>query len=888
MLIQRQIYLSFVLSSLLLAQTNGQNEAKEQVGGGNLNLSNSQKALDLNSSNVSYKLDATVVTANTFAFQSGEEISARQIATTPNGNGDITSLLKMTPNVQFDTNQLNSNTLGEINPANISISGGLYYQNSFLVDGMSMNNDLSGVRSSGTLESNDPGLERDATMGRSQGLNIDTFLLKSIKVQDSNVGAAYGGFTGGVVEAQTKEAEKDFGVNFAYQISQGNANDGSFSMTKYHIHGNKQDFLNSSSPNQQPKFIRHSFRSSLESKINDKLGVIASFTTTQSYIPLKEFSDATFSQVERKQKRQSYNFFVKTNYQVSDDVSLMASYGYMPQLGVYYQENAKNSKTTMKNGGHMFNSEATIGNSLGFFTANASFSYMEESRRSDSAIMKSWNYSAGDKDWGDPFDYQIEGSFGDEDNKQSDLSLNLTQNFEPYYNDTWESGFNIGAEFSYTYAYFKRLKDSYEATGADVIATAGQCSPNDPWCSSAPMPEEDWGENFGQYFTSLNEYKAGEIDMDNTQLGAFIENESKFDLGDKGDIATRLGLRIDYDTYMQKSPIAPRFSANYRAPWGKDAFKLGTQFTMGANRYYGRNMYAFKLNQGKDALRKTYMRDDPSYAFDSADATVISYDESYDFKQLRIPYDDEFMFGIMQEVGLVNLSSKYIRRFGRDQVRRYVAGSNDSGENIYSYDNSDKSYTNVITLSIGNNTPFMAGAMSNYFSFAFDWTDTTRSYNDYQADLIEQTITWVEYNGQIYKMSELPVSNFAQPLSFRLSTTHSIKLLNTDWTLNNFFRLRMPYNATAQATDADGNILGDGSERDPYIFKDYRIPTRFTWDLRLGIEKQVYKKNTLYANIDVYNVLDKVNLTLSNNSKRNPSLTYEVGRQFWLEVGYRY
>lgn len=34
MLIQRQIYLSFVLSSLLLAQTNGQNEAKEQVGGG--------------------------------------------------------------------------------------------------------------------------------------------------------------------------------------------------------------------------------------------------------------------------------------------------------------------------------------------------------------------------------------------------------------------------------------------------------------------------------------------------------------------------------------------------------------------------------------------------------------------------------------------------------------------------------------------------------------------------------------------------------------------------------------------------------------------------------------------------------------------------------------
>ncbi|TQR27216.1 TonB-dependent receptor, partial [Campylobacter sp. MIT 99-7217] len=138
------------------------------------------------------KLDASVVNANAFAYQSGQEINSQTLKTIPNGNGDITSTLKMLPNVQFDSNQMNSNTPGEIDPANVSISGGLYYQNSFIVDGMNINNDLSGVKNSGRYGTNDPGLERDASMGRSQGLNIDTFLLKSIKVQDSNVGASYG------------------------------------------------------------------------------------------------------------------------------------------------------------------------------------------------------------------------------------------------------------------------------------------------------------------------------------------------------------------------------------------------------------------------------------------------------------------------------------------------------------------------------------------------------------------------------------------------------------------------------------------------------------------------------------------------------------------------
>ncbi|TQR30303.1 TonB-dependent receptor, partial [Campylobacter sp. MIT 99-7217] len=735
---------------------------------------------------------------------------------------------------------------------------------------------------------------RDASMGRSQGLNIDTFLLKSIKVQDSNVGASYGHFTGGVIEAETKRAEKDFGVNFAYQISQGNANDGAFSLTRYHVYGTdaqKRNFLNSSSASNQPKFVKHSFRSSLESKINDKFGVIASFTTTQSFIPLKIYSDTSFSAEERTQKRQSYNFFIKGSYQASDDVLIDTSYVYAPQFGIYYRDSAKNSETTMKNGGHQLGADLTINNSLGFASINTSFSYMEESRRSESAIAKDWWYSPNDKNWGDPEDrFSYEGSFGDEDNKQSDLSLKIAQNFEPYYNDSFENGFNIGAEFSYTYAYFKRLKDSYYATGATPIEDPAQSCNGNEWCSSDPIydPENDYPITYGQYFAILNEYRAGKASMDNTQSAVFAENESKFDLGNKGDISARIGLRADYDTYMQKAPIAPRFSANYTAPWGKDEFRYNTSFTFGANRYYGRSMYSYKFNQKKGYLENWYMRFDPSLDWkDTAGGVVMDTNaDFYDFTKLKIPYDDELMFGVVQEVGLFNINTKYIHRFGRDQVRRYRVGDAAGGSaNLYSYDNSGKSETDVITLSIMNNTPFMAGAMSNFFSFAFDWTNTTRSFNDYQSGSYNPANDdHVIYNGERYRQSTLPVTNFAQPLSFRFSTTHAINLLRTDWTLNNFFRVRMPYNATAKKA-GQGTC---GAENNPCIYEDYRIASRFTWDLRLGIEKAVYGKNTFYTNIDVYNVLDKVNTSVNADNKNSPTISYELGRQFWLEIGYRY
>lgn len=833
-----------------------------------------------------YQLDATVIEANLFPYQNGEQISTQTLQSNPTGNGDITSILKMLPNVQFDSKQLNSVSPGEIDPANISISGGLFYQNAFMIDGMSMNNDLTGgvgtaTSSVGYSEDYTPAEQR-GFKGRSQGLNIDTSLLESIKVQDSNIGASYGGFTGGVVEATTKRAEKDFGANLSYQISQGNASSEAFSLTRYHIYGDKESFFNSTLGINQPKFVKHGFRSSLESKLNERLGIIASFTTMQSIIPRKspESMDEHSQEVlykDKKELRQSYNFFIKAHYQATDKMLLEAQYAFMPQYNRYFDSEVKDSDTTIQTGGHQAGLKALINNKLGFFTAQTNVNFFEESRRSKKATQKQWNYSPT-KNWGNSSGSSWEGGLGDEDMKQNEFDIKLTQNIEPYVGEKFENAVNFGAELGYTKAYFHRLKDSYTALTADAL-NADTCI--DEFCYFNP------GTNEGQYFIMLNKYKAGKFKLGSTTMALFVEDEIKFDLGEQGGIRTRFGLRMDYDTYMSKAPIAPRFALSYIAPWGGGIDKrLNTSLNFGANRYYGRSLFAYRLSDGLETLEETYMRmNDAAIPFDT-NTLIDTGLNTTNFKKIKIPYDDELSAGITQQLGLFDFNAKYIHRFGKDQVRRTCI-LDENGDcpmlAVYTYDNSGTSKADIFTISLTNAIPFRLNYINNYFSFAYDYTDIRRNYNDYSENYNAAELNnWVLYNGTLMRLTQINVSNFARPYTLRFSTTHQFKLGKTNYLINNFLRYRGAYTTTIET----GN--GNGLQDNPYIYEDIHIGGSFTWDMRVGFDINVKKRHTFYTNIDIFNVLDKATLAIYKNSKSNPRLTYEVGRQFWVQVGYRY
>ena len=76
-------------------------------------------------------------------------------------------------------------------------------------------------------------------------------------------------------------------------------------------------------------------------------------------------------------------------------------------------------------------------------------------------------------------------------------------------------------------------------------------------------------------------------------------------------------------------------------------------------------------------------------------------------------------------------------------------------------------------------------------------------------------------------------------------------------------------------------------------FRSLRIPFSFSWDMRVGFEVNIHKGNTLYMNVDIINVLNNKNLIISSatyadNAGATAIPVYELGRQFWFQVGYKF
>ncbi|WP_104718570.1 TonB-dependent receptor [Helicobacter trogontum] len=865
----------------------------------------------------SRRVNAVVATSSKLkTYQSGSKLNQSLLDSNPNGNGDITSILKILPNVQFDNAQLKSTTPGEIDPANISISGGLFYQNNFQLDGFNMNNDLDPAGSQGSNPSS-----ATALPGRSQGLNIDTSLLESIQVQDSNISAAYGGFTGGVVEANTKKPVKKFGANISYQISQGNAANDKFSLTNYHIYESNsqsyENFLNSTSASAQPNFIKHAIRSSIESKFNDNAGIIASFTTMQSFIPLNAYASSqngtTTDSSIKTQKRQSYNFFIKGYYDIGENVQIESSYAYAPQYNEYFIVNTRDSDFYLQSGGHQLGLKTTYQNKLGALNAQSGFNYMENSRSGSEQHMRGWRYSS-DKNW-NPNGNQSEGGYGNVKTSQTKLDLRVTQQFEPLSLSFWENVFNVGMDLGYTYALYERAEDTLFSGSAFTKPLKDNEICNETfWCSNGVVDinkistnqKNTWTNNKGQYMYKATLYKAGNINLSNVNTAMFVEDSMKFDFKSYGDLLVRFGIRLDYDTYMNKAPIAPRLSLAYIAPWNHDLKDFATTFNFGANRYYGRNLFTYALMDGRSSLEYTLERSSHTQSWNDAKKTQNKNDTN--FSQLKVPYADELMAGISQQIYIFNLSAKYIHRFGRDEIRRACkdpsgnistlnCSSNVNKDLRYVYTNDGKSDTDVVSISLQNNKAIDTFGIKHQYLFAFDWTGVHRNYTDYTDILTNGELAnqWISYDGVLIRYADRPAENFVRPYTLRLNLTHTYAFSRYKFLWNNFFRYRAGYNTMASVTketDKDSFVI-NGVLTKVDTFKAFMIPGAFTWDMRLGVEFNMGKGNIAYVNLDILNVLDSKNIAIASASFSATAGTtavpvYEVGRQFFIQGGYRF
>lgn len=796
-------------------------------------------------------------------------VGRQQIEGLPAGNGDITSLLKLNPNVQFDDAQLSSKTPGEIAPANISINGAKFYQNAFVVDGMNINNNIDPAASNPSL--------LDSVPGRSQGLALDTDLLEEVKVLDSNVPAAYGQFTGGVVEATTRMPSKALHGKLSYQMTRSE-------WTEYHIaQSQEESFRYSSSHDEQPKFEKTIVRGTLEGHVTDTFGLLANFTQKRSIIPLSLYSAHHVENMgfhEEEQQRQIDNYFLKAVWQASDAWQIESSLTYAPEENHYFRSNTLDSGFDTQLGGLQTGLKAIWRGDLAKVEQQLAWGRIEQSRESDSADYFSWSYSES-KDWGtvgsNPLTrMSLQGGYGDIEQRQDSWQYRVNADWSAFLLGDTRHAVQSGLELGYQDTHYRRLTDTHVyVTAKSTNTCTNALGVTDTVACALGTTARGWP---GQYLSSTTYYRQGEFTVQTTSWGVWLQDEIQW-----GRLSLRPGIRVDGDDYMDEVTVAPRFAATY------DVLGDGaTLVTAGANRYYGRNAAAWQLEDGRNMLRSTLKRNTLNDAWtETAQAA-----NTVKFNQLDIAYDDELVLGLTQQWSGVEYGLKYVNRKGRDQVIQ-VAGetlgqpSQDTealSRTYTTYTNDGRSDAQVVSFTATPLQPIRFAGTRSSLQLALDWTEVASNYADYSEELDEDYYhnPYIRYDGEFIRYAERPAGNYARPWTARLSGVTEIPGWNL--TVSNFFRYRAGYRDIGKVSGVMDEYQGVAVE----VWEETDYGAALTWDLRLGWEIPTGKQQALFINLDVFNVLDEQVVSSVQSSAVATTPSYDVGRQYWLEVGYRF
>ena len=817
------------------------------------------------------------------AYQGEAIIDRRAIENFAGANGDMTTMLKMHPSVRFDTTQQSSNTPGEISPADISINGAKFYQNNFMVDGVSVNNDLDPGASSGSRNdiNNTYGLPSNAF-----GIALDADLLEEVRVYDSNVSAKYGRFNGGVIDAITRRPTHDFHGKISAQMTKSD-------WTEYHINHDEmseEEFAKSSTYSNQPEFRKLTTRVLLEGHVTDNFGLLGSFVRKNSEIPLYTYDggfESTGDQVKKDQKRNIDNKMIKAFWTPHDRLDMTLTLVDAPAENTFFKNNQKNSGFRIDQGGQTAALKTVWTGDTFTYTHQLAYKMVQSSRDTDSNVHKPWRWSQ-DKNWGNPVrgagSTSVEGGMGDLEQRQTGFEYNLDIVANPFNFAAATHTLGFGLEVRRQKASYEVMEDAFGASvlrrttataGTSCVTVSGRLDTE--YCS---VSVDATGKPERQYFGLLNNVRAGKVEAEQIDYALYLQDDIQI-----GNLKLRPGVRFDADNYMDKKTVAPRFAASYDF-FGDERSVL----TVGANRYYGRNLFKYRLADGRESLRwrATRPNSNTDTIRDFGPWTNFGVDES-SFRKIDIPYDDEWMIGFAQQALGMQFELKYVHRDGKDQVVRSRASylgleagdGTDSIANYYTYTNAGKSRNETVTLTVSPLDTLQFAGTTTSFMLGMDWSRTESAQSNYENLLNEDRLNDedVYFDGSLIPYSELPASNFNRPWTVRLNTVTSIPTLNLTWT--NFLRYRGPYDQIFQGNPS--TITIDGGTYENYEVR--KVPAAPTWDTRIKWTLPLGGTQSTYVAVDITNVTDKVNTIASDITG---TISYETGRQYWLEVGYQF
>lgn len=820
------------------------------------------------------------------SFQSKTAYGQRDLSSIPASHGQITSLLRMNPAVQLDGGANTSNRPGDLEPADVSIHGAPFWQNQFMVDGMSVNNDINpSNREYAYVNASSTELHGNS----SQGIALDVGLVDRVDVYDSNVPAEYGGFNGGVIDAVTRMPSQELrgGMSLTHTRS---------AWAQYHIDDWKKDeffgtpvFADGYVRN-QPEFDTTTWRLNLEGHLTDTFGLLGSFTRKRSDIFNQrllnqdmELGGATLPTVTNV-FRQIDNYFLKGVWTPTDRFMLETVVNHEPHQSEHFNRNAKDGDFIIDGGGSNVGMTATFEGDRVVQTHKLSWSSLEHSRTGGPGWFARWRHSP-EMSWGErrASGLALYGTFGDLHQEQESIGYQGKLEWSPVELFGGVHRFAVGAGLSRTEAFYAR-KQPYTEGGIPALRPTRTCVDangvlDNRHCSTSPltfpgtMPATSgFRPGDGQYANQVRLYKAGRFDVEQNAWSVWAENDMQF-----GRVRLRPGVRIDGDDYTDKTTVAPRLAIEY--DFAEDG---SSQLIAGVNRYYGRNIFDRALRVGRESLEYTMSRGSDLVWLEPISAAL----NTTVLNDLDVPYDDEWTLGFRQVAWNTAFDLKYVNRKGRDHVvtvRRDGPVTDPTVRQTfhYAYENIGRSDTDSVLLTVQPLRTFELGGTSTNARFIANWTDVHRSYIDPDAARFGYDYL-IEYRGEVIRYNERPVENFAQPWTARILTQTDIPALNL--TVGSFLSWRGDYTA-ARYTGATTDF--DGEQIDIYAPRDFG--TTMTWDLRFAWENTIgVQRETLFANLDVTNVLNRRNVAQHMDDWAGAYEEFELGRHFQLEVGYRF
>ncbi|MEN3978819.1 TonB-dependent receptor plug domain-containing protein [Acinetobacter sp. CWB-B33] len=794
------------------------------------------------------KLNTIIVEAEKANEVGQTTYSKEDLEKTPNSSKNITDFLKVNPNVQFDSSARSGRQQGELNPSEISINGGLPYDNKFLINGMSINNNINPASEAGSTNVSE-------LMGGSQTVAINTDLLCKLTVLDSNVSAEYGEFTGGVVSAETCTPKTEIGKIHG-KISYDYTSD---SWSKIHFPTQEQadNFEDSVSEAIQPFFTKQGMSATAYGRLSETLGMNAFGSYRKSDIPLKT-SISTPTNFD--QKRESTNAGLELFYTPDDKTSLKIGTQFMESESRYFLATTANSESQHTSDSQNFYINYNKALNKVQFEQQLSYQIQTASREGEKDNL-SWLKSST-KNWR-ASGTQIEGSFGTMEQQEEKLEYTAKAVFDPIRIGAFSHAFKAGAGYGHYNAYWERPETTYLYSGA-----VGKLKNLNCYAASGTRFDAcDEGDSTdGQYLANRTAYFAGKIEVQQDRWHAFAEDQIQWDKY----LTATLGLRTDYDSLTKNNNIAPRSSFVYK-PFGND----NLYFSTGWNRYYGLNAFYNELQDRKGLMMVSQNRTDLSNNWKDKSSTA-----SYTYRsQLDTPYADETVFAVNGTYANTLMGLKWVNRKNKDQLRRtesLIDPRIDSTRSTYTYDNTGHSESDIFSLSISNIEPLQFLGSQHKFSFNADYTQTERNFNSYSSTFYIGT-PQIYYDGKIINAEDRPSEAFNTPWTTRLGW--DIQFDNLPLSINNFISYQGKVDAMKKTTK--GYTDENGIEYDMYT--PYTTKNKFYWDLRATYDISMANGSKTTFGLTVNNVTDRKNTYISSGV-----IYPELGRQFIADVTFKF